>query len=626
MSSASSKPSQKLRHTGPVLLAILCIPFITAIVPLSGEAQTQATDTKANTAPQALRVPVGSEGSVDLTWVGPDEVRAGQDFEYSLRVTNSSKLPVYHVVVTQQLPGGVQIIQSSPQPEQTGSGGQGERQSTQQQQSRKAPQQSDQASQQPPAQGTQEQAATQSSQRGQASTEQPQSTQQQQTQQGTQPSGAQQQQSATQGAQGRQASAEQPQSTQQQQPQQSTQGQRVQQQEQTLQQVNWNLGTLEAGQTKAIRITATAQNAGGIGVCAWVSFLPALCRQINVVQPELQLTQRIIDSNGNTREQFYACETLYVHYQLKNTGSGATSPATIVSDLPQGLSMNGGRQVRLAVGVVSAGETIERTVRLDPTQAGTVELRSRATTGELQADSNQDRVQMVKPELSLRVQAPRQTYLGRAVAYQISVTNNSDVPALNTVVEMPAPAGGLRFVSNDQEIPQEVDRYQIGRIDPGETRTFGVSFEPSEVGTIGTTATASAYCADAVTKKISTKVVGVPAVQISVIDRQDPIKIGESTVYEVRVINEGTAEDLNIELSGQFQGPLEFVEGSGESRVTGKGQNVQFAPVERLTPGDTASWLVTGKGTKAGNGKLQLRLRTKASPAQTISSEPTTVY
>ncbi len=682
------------RGTRTKAFALALCTALSAATPMAlGQSSQEAAENEGGQ-PGSLRFPIaGSDGFVELRAEGGDNVRVGQDFDYTLRVTNSSSAALHDVVVRQTLPANIQLTHSSPEPEQGDQSHGGQRRDTaspmdqrelsraqtsqgEASQPQTSPPRDTQPSdsqaeltptnrerdvsqpestqaQQPETQQpeTQQQGATQqpssqpaSSQpeTAQPATQQPNPSEQRKTQAEPSPQSAdadrllqeeaaqrqqsqvQRQQSQAQGTSARRAetSAGGQRGTE----RQDRQSQSSQAQDGEPQVLAWRLGALKPGETRMIRMTAAAGNPGAFDTCAWVSFQPTLCRQINVTEPELRLSQQIMDASGNSRDRFYACETVFVRYRLSNTGTGNTTAATISGELPQGVAMNGKRELLLPVGVIGAGETVERTARLDPTQIGEVTLRARASTDTLEANSNHDRIEIVKPELDLRVQAPRESYLGRSVTYQLSVTNNSDVPALETVVEMPAPAGGLRFVSNDQEIPREVDRYQVGRLDPGQTRTFGVTFEPSEKGMISTTATVTAYCADAVTKKIATQVSGVPAVQVSVVDRVDPVKVGENTVYDVRVINQGTEEDLNIQLTGELKGPLQFVEGTGPSQVSGQEGGVQFGPVERLAPGETAHWQVTAKGTEAGNGHLHIQFKTSAAPKGAVSSEPTTVF
>jgi hypothetical protein len=86
----------------------------------------------------------------------------------------------------------------------------------------------------------------------------------------------------------------------------------------------WRLGTLQPGVDKPIRISATPPAEGQMQTCLTLDYKPSLCRQANVVKPELQLERQVVDEEGRPREQFLACEDLFIEYRLTNVGSRIT--------------------------------------------------------------------------------------------------------------------------------------------------------------------------------------------------------------------------------------------------------------------------------------------------------------
>ena len=137
---------------------------------------------------------------------------------------------------------------------------------------------------------------------------------------------------------------------------------------------------------------------------------------------------------------------------------------------------------------------------------------------------------------------------------------------------------------------------------PGESRSFAITFSAEKAGEVSTRVEAMARCAETATAKISTDFRGVAALQVVVTDQKDPVPQGEQTVYEITVTNEGTARDAEICLSGKLPENMEFVSASGDSNVSADGRNLSFDPIDSLEPGESASWLVTVRGAKHGQG------------------------
>lgn len=105
--------------------------------------------------------------------------------------------------------------------------------------------------------------------------------------------------------------------------------------------------------------------------CVWVSFQPTYCIKLTVVEPQLELTQQILDIADNSRNVFYECETVIVRYKLTNPGSGATDKATLPVALPEGMKNEDDQSLKIEVGALAAGESVERTIRINPEATGT---------------------------------------------------------------------------------------------------------------------------------------------------------------------------------------------------------------------------------------------------------------
>lgn len=535
-------------------------------------------------AAQDATFPLTAEnGVVSVSWQGESQARAGQSYQYELRVRNTSDLPVHDVVVHQTLPEGFELQESNPPTlrHQRLQGRNGEdfaegrqRMELERQERRQQAAEAARASMDGSSGNAQDQRRNRQGQN-------------------PEPQNAQSRQDRNQPA--------------------NPQAER------------WRLGMLEPGATKVISITGRAAQEGQLETCLWVTCQPTFCRTIDVVKPQLSLEQTILDGNGSERDIFYACENIVLRYELTNPGSGETEDAQIQIDLPEGFTLNGESQPTLEVGTLDAGETVTRNIRLEASDPGNFNISATASTGDLKSSSGQASVEIVKPELKLTVDSPQTAYLGRSVTYNITVENTGDVPALETVVEFPLEAEAQRFSSTGERIDGDVERFRVGDLDAGQSKSFGITFDPGQAGSIETTAVATAYCARDARQEVVTNVQGVPALQVVVVDQQDPVQVGNETTYELQVRNEGTAQDLNIQLSGELPEQLEFVSAEGDSNVKGQGGTLEFSPIDQLEPGEVASWLITVRGTEQGRGSFDLEVKSDAVTDLT-SSEPTTVY
>ncbi len=562
----------------------------------------------------------GGEGVLRVVREGEDEIRVGQLYEYTIRVTNVSEHPVAGVRVFESLPASFQIDTAQPEP-RIRRGGQPGMQMQQRMQGQPQtfgfPQQQQQ--EQPIQQQQPMQQEIPQQQRG------PQAAPPQAPLTGTPPPAPE-----AAGPQAQPPGAEQRQQLQAQQRQQAQQAQ--QQQPQQAQRApmalaQWYLGVLEPGETRVITVQGVAAQAGTLASCIAVQYEPTLCTTVNVVQPDLAMQRVILTSEGEPARIVYACEPIVFHYRLANTGTGPTKAVQVREQLPEWLVTEDGQDtIAFNVDPIAAGDTIERSIVVEPQAAGQYTGRAIATTNGLEARSSQAQVRIVQPELALQVQAAQQEYLNRPLRYQVTVTNTSNVPALRTSVLARIPGNLTNITYEGAEFDEETERFLIGRIDPGESRTLAVIATGVEPGPVNMQFIADGYCVQRAAQEVQTVLRGIPAVRLEVVDLTDPVRVGETTTYEIRVKNQGSAEDLNVRINAQLPQGLEFVNAEGDTQVAVRGNQLRFQPIDVLGPGDMAVWLVETRATNPGPVRFQLQLQSDVNRQQVIEMEPTTIY
>ncbi len=425
---------------------------------------------------------------------------------------------------------------------------------------------------------------------------------------------------------------EQNQQTQQTQGQQVDQGQGQQDDpsQEPAQNRRWNLGVLAPGESRQVEISGIVQQNESFVACLTVDYQPTLCTPIEVVNPELEL-QRAFVIDEQPVQQAYSCDEIVAVYRLTNVGSGTTQGGTIRDPLPQGLqTAEGAGEVEISFEPLEAGETVTKQVRMQAAQRLTYEGRAMATTGPLETYSNRDQLRIMHPSLEVTVDGPSQSYLGRVQEYEVVVRNTSDDPAVNTQLQIQLPEEVERFVASTSKEVEGGETgehvFEIGRLDPGQSRRLTFSLEAAEPGAIEVAAVARAYCVQDIRKAAQTQVQGIPAVRMEVIDRNDPIRTDETTTYEITVKNQGSAEDLNVQVQAQLPENMAFVSGQGDTEVSSEGRNITFGPISRIEPGEVYAWIVETRAEQTGSARFQLQVKSDATRRPVSETEPTRVY
>src|SRR5439155_18944649 len=107
---------------------------------------------------------------------------------------------------------------------------------------------------------------------------------------------------------------------------------------------------------------------------------------------------------------------------------------------------------------------------------------------------------------------------------------------------------------------------------------------------------------------------GITDLVLKVTDRNHPIEVGKSTVYEIQVLNRGSAQATGVQVQatlpeGMAAGP---VQGPAIHRV--EGRQVVFAALPRLQPQGQAVYYVTALAQAAGDRRFRAQVVSDQDP------------
>ena len=201
--------------------------------------------------------------------------------------------------------------------------------------------------------------------------------------------------------------------------------------------LTWDIQSLGPKATRQIRVSGVATSVESLRHCTTVltPVIPA-CANVEVIQPRLKL-MKIIPSDA------LLCDLIPVKYVVSNVGTGSIPNVKIVDTLPSGLRPADGRsELVFEAGVLMAGQSKEFSIDLRASRVGQYSSRAIATSSTgLRDESVETSTKVGLPVLAISKVGPEKLYIGRPVTYEITVTNRSDVPARDTVVEDSLPQG-----------------------------------------------------------------------------------------------------------------------------------------------------------------------------------------
>ncbi len=387
--------------------------------------------------------------------------------------------------------------------------------------------------------------------------------------------------------------------------------------------MRWELGNLGPHETKIIKVYAKSESPQPASSCTSVSYDSAICAQIKVVDPHLQLV-KIATSEGTT------CADFTLRFEVTNSGTGKARKVVIKDTLPEGLrTVKDERTVHIEAGDLAPGEKKIFDVKAKALRAGKHQSWAVVTAeGGLESKSENIVTIVSQPVLAITAEASDQQFVGRDITYRFTVKNTGDGPAVNTAVVADLP-GASQFVRASEGATSHANKvtWQLGSLAPGASRAFEMRVKPTGQGTLPTTARATAVCAEAVTATASTSVVGIAAILLELVDAGDPAELAGEVTYTITATNQGSAPDSDIVITCEIPAEQDYLASDGPSKGTLTGRTLKFAPLQSLAPGDRATWKVRVRAKAAGDLRFKVSMSTdqlKDVPVQ--ETESTTQY
>jgi uncharacterized repeat protein (TIGR01451 family) len=379
--------------------------------------------------------------------------------------------------------------------------------------------------------------------------------------------------------------------------------------------LTWKVGDMDAGQTTSARIWLRADKEGTIANCATVSADPRVCAATIVGKPVLA-----IEKTGPATARV-GSEVAY-NIVVKNTGSTMARNVVVTDPVPEGYSSASGQsELTIHVGDLAPGQSKALTVTFKANKRG--KICNVATASSSNADKVSDEACTViqQPGLKIEKTGTKEQITGRKADYQITVSNTGDAELANVSVVDIAPEGTELVAAPGASISGNKATWTINLAPEGK-QTFDVTVLGKAAGNRCNTVSASAEGLSE-SAEACTVWKGIAGILLEVVDDPDPIQVGESTTYTIKVVNQGFADIHNVKLVASYDDRIEPVK-SPEGNISGK--SVTFPTVSVIEPKKAINYTVVVKGVKAGDTRNKVVLTCDELTSEVEETESTTVY
>jgi uncharacterized repeat protein (TIGR01451 family) len=386
----------------------------------------------------------------------------------------------------------------------------------------------------------------------------------------------------------------------------------------------WEVGTLAARQEKCLNLKLLAKTKGDFTCQAMVTFSGTSTARLRVREPKLML-------KASAPEKVLVGDNATIALTVTNPGDGTADRVKVKAVLSDGLENARGRTVDFDLGNLGPNET--RSVQLVCTSKAGGPQKCEAVAiaeGNLLA-KDAAVVDVILPRLTIEATGPKLRYLERHAIYVFKVTNPGTAPANNVSISDQIPLG-FKFASasggGQHDFNTRTVSWFVGDLAPGQSREVSLEVVAINAGEHLHKANAIAARGLRTNAEVLTRVEGLPALLMELVDLDDPVEVGVDTAYEVRVTNTGSKTETNLQLVCLIPDKMEF---RGAQCVAGcpfhlHGKELIFDPLPKLAPRADALYRIQVRGTAPGDLRFRARINADGLSEPVLKEESTKVY
>jgi uncharacterized repeat protein (TIGR01451 family) len=386
----------------------------------------------------------------------------------------------------------------------------------------------------------------------------------------------------------------------------------------------WKLGTLEPRQQKRLDLQMVPSATGAIACHATVTLSGSASTRLRVFEPKLT-----IKATGPAK--VIIGDPVAITLTITNPGDATAEAVKIVTTLSDGLEHARGKTIDYDLGNLASRET--RTVQLlcAAKSGGTQQCQAQVLGEPKLTATDIASVEVLVPKVELSITGPGMRYLDRHATVLFKVTNPGTATANHLALVDQVPQG-FSFVSathdGRHDFVSRTVTWQLGNLAPGQVNQVSmelIAANPGEHKNVASVTAARGLKADS---ELVTRVEGLPALLMELIDLDDPVEVGTQTSYEIRVTNTGTKTETNLQLTCTVPEKMECLgaKGPADLKFKQEGKEITFDPVPKLAPRADVIYRVNVKGTAPGDMRFRASIKADGLTEPVLKEESTKVY
>lgn len=365
----------------------------------------------------------------------------------------------------------------------------------------------------------------------------------------------------------------------------------------------WRLGTLGGGSKQEITLIVIPTVAGTMSDCTRVQFEHGQCTTTKVRKRGIQVRRE-------GPKEASVGEMLKFKLTITNTGDTELSRIELEEKLPPGFETESKQALlRWDMAYLNPGESESTEYTVKALAAGKLCSLAQVRAEGSVSDQIETCVEVREPKLKLMKSGPEKRYVDHSALYQITVENAGEVPLTGVRItdNLPGQAAVVR-ASDNGELQNDKIVWALGNLEPGTSRTVELELKAQAEGTFINQAIAETDRGLAKKAEIRTTFAGIATLALDVKHDNDPLEVGGTLAYDIKVRNPGTSVARNVVVVVTPPEQLAIIRAGGDAEPEKTGNEIRYKPVT-IPAGGQVNFHIEAKAVRPGiHVRMKVRL------------------
>jgi uncharacterized repeat protein (TIGR01451 family) len=365
--------------------------------------------------------------------------------------------------------------------------------------------------------------------------------------------------------------------------------------------LHWELGTMDPGAQKVIKVEVTPLEAGPIGSVATVRFGAEVATKTVVTAPTLSLSVE-------HPQEVALGEQVPIHFVVTNTGSGTARNVKLRTKLQEGLQHKAGLDLDKKLGTLAPGQSQKVDLSVTAAEEGRFAPVVIVTTGEGNNEFEQENrtldLNVIQSRLTLSRDGHVRRFVNRPAEFTTRVMNHSidvikDVRITETLPVGVVPVGEMtkyRWNPDNRTV-----QWTVSQLGPGQYSDLKLNVVSERAGELEGKVEAVAANGQRAELPTMLEVAGFPALKVDIHGEDKPVAVDEQVSMRVTISNKGSAPATSVTALFELPQEMTLISAEGPVQYTQEGKLVTFAALQELAPNEKQTFDIVLAAAEEGS-------------------------